>query len=118
MERKNDLLDLTFEFALDVIKYTELLHSKKKFVISNQLMKSGTSIGANSKEAQSAESRMDFIHKLKIASKECEETEYWLQLCDKSEGYPDPKELLDKNLRIKKLLSSIISTTRKRLKSN
>ncbi|MFA6128674.1 MAG: four helix bundle protein [Bacteroidales bacterium] len=54
MEKKNDLLGLTFEFALDIIEYTELLESSKKYVLARRLMKSGTSIGANSREAQSA----------------------------------------------------------------
>jgi four helix bundle protein len=54
MEKKNDLPDLTFEFALEIIEYTELLESLKKYVLARQLMKSGTSIGANSREAQSA----------------------------------------------------------------
>ena len=72
MEKKNDLLDLTFEFALDIIDFTELLESLKKYVLARQLMKSGTSIGANSREAQSAESLVDFIHRLKIAAKESE----------------------------------------------
>jgi four helix bundle protein len=117
MEKKNDLLDLTFEFALEIIEYTEELESMKKYVLARQLMKSGTSIGANSREAQSAESLVDFIHKLKIAAKESEETEYWLLLCQHSKNYPDARYLLDKNLRIKKLLSSIISTSKNKLKS-
>lgn len=55
---------------------------QKKFVIAKQLLKSGTSIGANSVEAQNAESKADFIHKIKIAAKEADETQYWLLLCD------------------------------------
>jgi len=117
MEKKNDLLDLTFEFALDVIEYTEQLESLRKYIMARQLMKSGTSIGANSREAQSAESLVDFIHKLKISSKESEETEYWLLLCQHAKNYPDAQHLLDKNVRIKKLLSSIISTSKSKLKS-
>lgn len=58
-----------------------------KNVIANQLLKSGTSIGANIFEAQSSESRADFIHKMKIADKEAKETEYWLLLCENSENY-------------------------------
>ena len=63
----NVLLVKTFDFALKIIDYTEALQEIKKFVIANQLLKSGTSIGANSKESQNAESKADFIHKLKIA---------------------------------------------------
>ena len=70
METKNEILDLSFEFALNIIDFVEELENKRKFVIANQLLKSGTSIGANIFEAQSAESKADFIHKLKISDKE------------------------------------------------
>lgn len=68
-DKDNLIVNLTLEFALDIIEYTELLESKKKFVIANQLLKSGTSIGANVWEAQNAESKLDFVHKLKIAAR-------------------------------------------------
>jgi four helix bundle protein len=74
----NLIVDKTFDFAVKIIEYCELLESRKKFVISNQLLKSGTSIGANVSEAQNAESRADFIHKIKLAAKEANETNYWL----------------------------------------
>jgi four helix bundle protein len=74
------------------------------------LLKSGTSIGANIREAQNAESKLDFIHKLKIASKEADETEYWLMLCEKSSSYPTSINLSTSIISIKKLLNSIIST--------
>jgi len=77
-------LELSFEFALQIIVYCELLEENRKFVIAHQLLKSGTSIGANIREVQNAESNSDFIHKLKIAAKEADETEYWLLLCQKS----------------------------------
>jgi four helix bundle protein len=83
-KKENIILKLTFEFSLDIINYVELLESNRKYVIANQLLKSGTSIGANVREAQNAESKNDFIHKLKIAAKEIEETEYWLELCKAS----------------------------------
>ena len=79
-KRDNPILKLTFEFSIQVVLYCELLEEKRKFVIANQLLKSGTSIGANCKEAQNAESKSDFIHKIKIALKELEEAEYWLSL--------------------------------------
>lgn len=75
-ERKNIILELGVEFALSIMQYCNLLEEQKHFVIANQLLKSGTSIGANIHEAQSAESIIDFIHKLKIADKEAVETEY------------------------------------------
>ncbi|WP_317131743.1 four helix bundle protein [Maribacter flavus] len=75
--RKNELLEVTFKLALLIIAYSEELEKAGKYVIARQIMRSGTSIGANSREAQGAESRPDFIHKLKIAYKEAQETEYW-----------------------------------------
>lgn len=112
MERQNFVLEKSFEFALEIIEYAELLEEKKKFVISKQLLKSGTSIGANVNEAQSAESKADFIHKLKIADKEANETEYWLKLCMVSGTYPNPDNLIEHLIAIKKLLSKIISTSK------
>src|ERR1043166_4074116 len=96
MEQKKDnlIVDLTFNFSLNIVKYTESLESLKKYDLSNQLFRSGTSIGANVYESQSAESKNDFIHKLKVSSKEALETKYWLMICQKSESYPDCKELL------------------------
>ena len=69
----NIILDKTIDFSLEIIDYCEILESKRKYVISKQLLKSGTSIGANIHEAQNAESRADFIHKVKIAAKEIKE---------------------------------------------
>lgn len=109
---KNLIVDLTFEFALKIIKYVEALQTAKKFVIANQLLKSGTSIGANVREAQNAESKIDFIHKMKVAAKEADETEYWLQLCKHSEGYVDNIDLLNDCIAISKVLSKIISTSK------
>jgi four helix bundle protein len=110
--KQNPVLELSFQFAVDIIAYCEELESARKFVISRQLLKSGTSIGANIREAQSAESKADFIHKLKIAAKEAEETEYWLLLCQNSKSYPPFKNLLTDLLPIQKLLSKIISTSK------
>lgn len=109
---KNAVLDISFEFALKIIDYTEELEERRKFIIARQLLKSGTSIGANIRESQSAESKSDFIHKLKISAKEAEETEYWLLLCQKSKNYPNPDYLLKDLLSIQKLLSKIISSAK------
>jgi four helix bundle protein len=68
--KDNVIIKLTFQFALDIIIYCENLQESKKFIIANQLLKSGTSIGANIREAQNAESKADFIHKFKISAKE------------------------------------------------
>ena len=72
MQKRNEIVELSFEFALQIIAYCELLEEKRKYVIARQLLKSGTSIGANVREAQNYESHRDFIHKLKIAAKEAE----------------------------------------------
>jgi four helix bundle protein len=84
MAERNLILEKSLEFALEIIEFSEQLEAHRKFVISNQVLKSGTSIGANINEAQSCESRADFIHKLKIAAKEAQETSYWLTLCNKA----------------------------------
>jgi four helix bundle protein len=83
---KNPILKLSFEFSLQVIDYCEVLESQRKYVLARQLLKSGTSIGANAMESQNAESKADFIHKMKIAAKEAEESQYWLWLCDFSQN--------------------------------
>lgn len=110
---RNPLLKLSVEFALDIIEYCEVLQENRKFVIANQLLKSGTSIGANALEAQSPESRADFIHKMKIAGKEADESLYWLLLCKKSKSYPDHKGLIEKLESINKIIGSIISSAKR-----
>lgn len=108
----NQVIDKTFKFALDIIKYTDSLEVNRKYVLANQLLKSGTSIGANTREAQNAESRADFIHKFKIAAKEADETEYWLLLCKYSDGYPFTEELLINLKEIQKIINSIIHSSK------
>ena len=111
---KNNLILLkSFEFAKKVVQYTEKLEEDRKYVIANQLLKSGTSIGANIKEAQNSESKADFIHKMKIAMKEADETEFWLFLCNELENYPNTEELLFEVFDILKITNKIISTTKK-----
>ena len=93
-DKKNVIIEKSFAFAIKIVLFCELLESKKKFVIAKQMMKSGTSVGANIREAQNAESKADFIHKLKIAAKEADETEYWLLICKHAPSYPFDEELL------------------------
>ena len=96
-----------------MIKYCEILNQERKFIISNQLLRASTSIGANVIESQHGESPADFLHKMKIASKEAHETYYWLKLCEISDGYkfdPQYKNDLDEIVRI---ISSIIITCKK-----
>lgn len=106
----NLILDQSFQFALDILTFTDQLEQLRKYPVANQLTKSGTSIGANVREAQSPESKNDFVHKLKIAAKEATETEYWLMLCKEHPTLPDPGDLLTKVNSIQRILSSIIST--------
>ena len=112
-DKKNLIIDLTLEFSLKIISYCEILEEKRKYVIARQLLKSGTSIGANVREAQNAESKKDFIHILKIAAKEADETEYWLTLCKLSENYPFNETLMLDVESIIKVLSKIISSSKR-----
>lgn len=86
--KDNPLIQHCLQFSLDILAFAQKLEEQRKFVLANQLLKSGTSIGANIMEAQSAESRDDFYHKLKIADKEACETWDWLYLCEHAADYP------------------------------
>ena len=112
-DRENLIVELSFKFALKIIKFSEVLEESKKYVVAKQVLKSGTSIGANVREAQNAESKADFMHKLKIAAKEADETEYWLLLCEKSDSYPSTQELRDELSSVIKVISKIIGTTKR-----
>lgn len=119
MVKQNTIRNKSFDFAVRIVKgYQHLTDVKREFVLSKQLLRSGTAIGALVKEAEQAESKPDFIHKLNIALKEASETEYWLELLEKtnylteqqfSSLYKDCVELL-------KLLTAIIKTTRNNIK--
>lgn len=115
-QKENAILNLTIEFSIQAISFVEELEVKRKFVVANQLLKSATSIGANVHEAQNAESKADFIHKLKIAHKEADETMYWLMICEQAQSYPTSIELKNKLQIIIKVLSKIISSTKKSIK--
>ncbi len=112
-KKDNIILEMTFEFALKIIEFSELSEKHKKFQLSNQIIKSGTSIGANVREAQNAESKADFIHKMKIAAIEADETEYWLLLCRHAENYPFDENLFEKLKNITMVLSKIIGTSKR-----
>ncbi|MBZ9627291.1 four helix bundle protein [Psychroflexus sp. CAK1W] len=115
---KNNAVEKSIELALLIIKYCEQLEKNIKFLISNQLLKAGTSIGASIHEAQNAESKADFIHKIKIATKELEETKYWLLLCKKSNSYPDDNlQLTEKTNELGLILYKILSTSIKSKKN-
>ena len=84
-DKENIIVTKTFNFALEIIDFSEMLFTEKRFSLANQIFKAGTSVGANVREAQNAESKADFIHKMKISAKEADETEYWLLLCKHSQ---------------------------------
>lgn len=116
--RDNPLVTLSRQFAVDVIHICEELREKKNnTVLSNQLLRCGTSIGANIHEANYASSKADFVNKLHIALKECYETEYWLGLlCETSDISSDSfKELYDNCCKIRRLLVASISTAKKNI---
>ena len=106
----------SFEFALSIIELYKRLIEEKEFVISKQLLKSGTSIGANIQEALGGQSSKDFISKLSISLKEARETKYWLLLLKESSLTKiDVLPYLEKIEEILKLLSSIIITSKKNI---
>ncbi len=103
------------EFALLIIKVcNHIKQTKRESVLTNQLIRSGTSVGANIREAFYGHGKADFIAKLQIALKECSESEYWLELLVES-GYYEDKDVLDKCIEVKKLLVSSINTAKSRL---
>ena len=108
------LLDKSKAFALRIIKVcNEVKSEKKESILTKQLVRSGTSIGANIREAFYAHGRADFIAKLQIALKECSESEYWLELLIES-GYHGDKAIMDSCIEIKRILISSINTAKER----
>lgn len=111
--------DKAFDFALDIIQlYKYLITEKKEYVLSKQILRSGTSIGANIKEGINGQSKKDFLSKMSIALKEAEETEYWIELL-KYSNYIDDKTsslLLENCKEIIKILVTTIKTTKMNLK--
>ena len=79
-DKENLIVKLTFEFALDIIAYSESIRNNNRFEMASQIFRCGTSIGANIKEAQNAESKADFIHKFKISAKEADELQYFVMI--------------------------------------
>ena len=116
-ERENEILDLSFQFAVRIVNlYKYLSSEKKEFVLSKQLLRSGTSIGANITEAQDAQSKKDFISKLSISLKEAKETRYWILLLIETD-YLDKTSIHVQTLQneltsIIKLLTSILISTK------
>ena len=103
------------EFALQIIRVcNKIKNTKKESILTGQLIRSGTSVGANIREAFYAHGKADFIAKLQIALKECSESEYWLELLIES-GYYENRDILDKCIEVKKLLIASINTAKSKL---
>jgi four helix bundle protein len=119
-EKENIILKKSYDFALEIVQLYKILAEQKEYVLSKQLLRSGTSIGANVHEAVAAESKKDFIHKLGIAAKEARETLYWLNLLrDSNYINQEQFEVLHTSCNsLIKILNSIILTTKQRYFSN
>lgn len=110
--KENVIKNKSFDFALRIVKLYQFLCDKNEFVLSKQLLRSGTAIGALVREAEHAESTADFIHKLSIALKEANESDYWIDLLHQSDYLDEVsyKSIQADLLEILKLLVSIIKT--------
>ena len=115
---KNIVLDKSFDFAVDIVKLYLRLKNEKEYILSNQLVRSATSIGANITEAQYAESKKDFISKMNISLKEANESEYWLKLLTKAEiiNYEEFNLYYQACSEIKSILINIVKSSRESLK--
>lgn len=113
MKENNLIVDVSYAFALDVMRISKLIREQKEYDLASQLWRAGTSVGANVEEAQAAQSRADFRSKMSIASKEARESHYWLRLA-KDGQVLQPNEILpvleqiDKIIRI---LTSIVKSS-------
>ena len=116
-DKAPDIRPRTFEFSVQVIElYKFLQFEKKEYVLGKQLLRSGTSIGANVEEATAAQSMKDFIAKMSIALKEARETNYWLRLLKRT-GFIKKDNLINESSEIMNILGAIIRTSRKNLAS-
>lgn len=118
MKPENPIRDRSFDFALRIIELYKVCKSQNEFVLSKQLLRSGTSIGANIQEAGAGFSKKDFLHKMSIASKEARETQYWILLLSKSDMVKfDADYYLNEIQQIINILTSIVKTTQENLNS-
>ena len=111
---KNIVKEKSFDFAIRIVKlYKYLMEEKKEFVLSKQVLRSGTSIGANINEAQQAQSKKDFLMKMNIALKECTETRYWIDLLSATDyiNQEQKNSIINDCIELEKLLTSIVKTT-------
>ena len=114
-DSKPDIKERSFEFSVKIIElYKYLQIDKKEYMLGKQLLRSGTSIGANVEEATAAQSKKDFIAKMSISLKEARETNYWLRLLKRT-GYIQKNEMVIESEEIMNILGAIIRTSRKNL---
>ena len=115
-KKENIIIKKSFDFAVRIIKlYQYLCKEKNEFVMSKQLLRSGTAVGALVREAQNAESKADFIHKLGIAQKECDESIYWIELLEHTDYLTDneAKSIRTDAGELLKIIRSAILTSKK-----
>ncbi len=113
--KDNVVLDKSFQFAVEIIKLVKSVQEKKKeFILTKQLLRSGTGIGANIREGNNGESKADFIHKLSIAQKECSETIYWLELLKETDYITESEfnNIQPAAIELIKLLTSILKSSK------
>ena len=116
MKEDNKILSLTFDFSIQIIGLYKTLIQQNEYVISKQLLRSATSIGANVEEANAAQTKKDFITKMSIASKEARESKYWLRLLDKSQMVKtDYSSYLTTIEHIINILTKIVKTSQESL---
>jgi four helix bundle protein len=115
--KENNLKSKSYSFALDSVKLCKNLNAKNEFVMSKQLLRSATSVGANIREANNAQSLPDFIHKLSISIKECNESQYWLELLHDSQFIEKDtfNPIYSKSQEIYRMLSSSVITSKAKL---
>jgi len=118
-DKENVVLNKSFNFALEIIELYKILKNKNEFIISKQLLRSGTSIGANVEEANAAQSKKDFATKMSIASKEARETRYWLRLLSRSKLVDyDFEKYLNKIDELIRIITAIVKTAQTNLNNN
>ena len=117
-EKKGMIQQESFNLALLIIDISDKLVAKQEFIFARQLLRSGTAVGAMVREAQNAESKRDFVHKLAIAQKECDETIYWVELLISTKKLPieDLKPVATHCTSVLKIIRSAIITTKRRFR--
>ena len=118
MEKENKILNMSMAFAIRIVRlYQYLCNEKHEYVLSKQILRSGTSIGANARESVNAQSKLDFINKINIALKESNETEYWLELLHATDNIDDNQfaSIIEDNNNITGTLINIIKSTKQNI---